>query len=55
MGPAAALAWAEQHDGIEALVLEIAAEGAATQLTARMTSGLRNRVTALVPDITVLQ
>lgn len=63
MGPDAALAWAEQQEGVEVLVLEArmpprgkaasAPEGGATQpqFTARTTSGLRDRVTALVPDI----
>lgn len=61
MGPVAALVWAEQQDGIEALVLETTvaemtgSEHAPTQLTARMTSGLRDQVTALVPDITILR
>ena len=56
MGPDAALSWAEQQDSVEALVLETSSgPKAATALTARMTPGLRDRVTALVPDITILQ
>jgi thiamine biosynthesis lipoprotein len=51
MGPAAALAWAEQQEGIEVLALVASNDAAKPQLTARMTSGMRDRVTALVPDI----
>lgn len=51
MGPAAALAWAERHDGIEALVIE--SDTAAKQLIARTTSGLRDRVSALAPNLKI--
>ncbi len=53
MGPDVALAWAEQREGIEVLVLVQSGDPSKPQLTARMTSGLRDRVTALVPDITL--
>jgi hypothetical protein len=46
------LAWAEQHEGIEVLVLIVSNEADKPQLTARMTSGMRDRFTALVPGIT---
>jgi thiamine biosynthesis lipoprotein len=52
MGPDVALAWAEQHEGIEVLVLIVSNEADKPQLTARMTSGMRDRFTALVPGIT---
>lgn len=52
MGPDAALRWAEQQAGVEALVLATADN---QQLTARTTSGLRDRVTALVPDLAIAQ
>jgi thiamine biosynthesis lipoprotein len=53
MGPDVALAWAEQHEGVEVLVLVASGDAAKPQLTARMTSGMRDRVTALVPEITL--
>jgi len=52
MGPDQALEWAEQQDGIEVLVLETGSvSGQAERIIARMSSGLRDRVTALVADI----
>lgn len=53
MGPVAAIAWAEKQEGIEVLALVASRDAAKPQLTARMTSGMRGRVTALVPDITI--
>ena len=53
MGPDAALAWAEKQEGIEVLALVSRRDASNQQLTARMTSGMRTRVTALVPDITI--
>jgi thiamine biosynthesis lipoprotein len=52
MGPDAALAFAEKQEGIEVLALVASGDDDNPQLTARMTSGMRDRVTALVPDIT---
>ena len=43
---------AEQQEGIEVLALVASGDDDNPQLTARMTSGMRDRVTALVPDIT---
>ncbi|MGK0154507.1 MAG: thiamine biosynthesis lipoprotein [Neolewinella sp.] len=54
MGPDAALAFAEKQEGIEVLALVASGDDDNPQLTARMTSGMRDRVTALVPDITFL-
>ena len=52
MGPEAALRWAEQQDGIEVLVLETPrGTGAQAIIIARMTSGLRDHVAALVPGV----
>jgi thiamine biosynthesis lipoprotein len=53
MGPDAALAWAEKQEGIEVLALVASSDAGKPQITARMTSGMRDRVTALVPDITL--
>jgi len=56
MGPEAALVWAEQHDGIEALVIEHHGDTPRPPpLTARMTSGLRGRVSTLSPHIEIVQ
>ena len=53
MGPDQALVWAEQQEGVEAVILdERASTGSSPNLVARATSGLRHRVTALLPDIT---
>lgn len=47
MGPDAALRWAEAHEQVEALVLQIAGD----TLRARATPKLRSRLAALVPDV----
>ena len=52
MGPDAALAFAEETPGLEILVLHASTDTTSTSTTtARMTSGLRGRVTALSPDV----
>jgi len=54
MGPDVALAWAEEQDGIEALVLEpTKTTNNDPRLSVRMTSGLRDRVTSLAPDAVI--
>ncbi|MCZ6597814.1 MAG: FAD:protein FMN transferase [Planctomycetota bacterium] len=49
LGPMAALAFAEDHDGIEVLVLETTAG----ELVARATSGLRDRIHPAIPGLEI--
>jgi FAD:protein FMN transferase len=54
MGPDDALRWAEQHPGIEVLVLASPEDSVGKPtITARASSGLRHRVTARVPGVII--